>query len=121
MQDDQPPARPKGEYAIVEVLGHRTIIGRISEVARFGATLMSIEPIWQDALLPAALIGGSSIYQLTPCSADVAFARQPRRHYQLPPSIQATVPAPPAPMLEHRDEDDDEAPDWAPDFLRGME
>lgn len=89
-----PLPRPEGEYAIVEVLGHRTIVGRIREVERFGAKLLAIEPIWQDALLPAVLIGGGSIYQMTPRSPDVAFVRQPRQHYQLPPSIGATVPAP---------------------------
>ncbi len=119
MDDQQTTPRPAGEYAIVEVLGHRTIIGRVSEVQRFGAALMAIEPIWQDALLPAVLIGGASIYQMTPCSAEVAFARQPRQHYSLPPSIRATVPEPPIAALEHHAEDDDDEGDpIAPDFLR---
>ena len=112
------PAHPAGEYAIVEVLGHRTIVGRISEVQRFGATLMAIEPIWQDELLSAVLVGGGSIYQLTPCSAAVAFELQPRQHYQLPPSVAVTVPKPPIAALERVDDDDDDAPEFAPDFLR---
>lgn len=88
------PARPEGDYAIVEVLGHRTIIGRISEVERFGTKFLAVEPIWQDAFLPAVLIGGASIYQLTPCSAKTAFARQAKYHGELPPSIGAIVPRP---------------------------
>ena len=88
------PARPEGEYAIVEVLGHRTIVGRTSEVERFGTKFLAVEPIWEGALLPAVLIGGASIYQLTPCSAEVAFVRAPKHHHQLPPSIAVTVPKP---------------------------
>jgi len=86
------PSYPAGEYAIVEVLGHRTLVGRVAEVERFGTKLLAIEPIFKDALLPAALVGGSSIYQFTSCSAEIAFARQPRERYQLPTSISATLP-----------------------------
>lgn len=86
-------ALPPGEYAIVEVLGHRTIIGRVEEVERFGTKLMSIEPLFAGDLLPAVLIGGSSIYQFTPCSAATAAARQPRQQWQLPASIRAALPA----------------------------
>jgi hypothetical protein len=95
-------ALPPGEYAIVEVLGHRTIIGRVEEVERFGAKLMSIEAVFNGALLDAVMIGGSSIYQFTPCSPEVAEARQPKEDWQLPPSIRAVLPiaALPAPAFE---------------------
>jgi hypothetical protein len=43
---------PPGEYAIVELLGHTTIVGRIGEVERFGAKMMAIEPLFAGALLP---------------------------------------------------------------------
>lgn len=99
---------PEGEYAIVEVLGHRTIIGRIAEVERFGTKFLAVEPLWQDAFLPEVLIGGSSIYQLTRCSAETAFKQQPKAHYQLPPSVAVTVPKPPAPALPSFVEDEDE-------------
>ncbi|MDR7257832.1 hypothetical protein J2X47_002012 [Sphingomonas sp. BE270] len=95
-------ALPPGEYAIVEVLGHRTIIGRVEEVERFGAKLMSIEAVFNGELLDAVMIGGSSIYQFTPCSAEVAEARQPKEDWQLPPSIRAVLPvaALPAPAFD---------------------
>jgi hypothetical protein len=108
---DQPPA---GEYAIVEVLGHRTIVGRVEEVERFGTKLMSIEPLFQGQLLAAVLIGGSSIYQFTPCSADVAALRQPKENWQLPASIRAALPPEMLPAPEH--EDVEEA-DFEPSFL----
>jgi hypothetical protein len=83
---------PQGEYAIVEVLGHRTIVGRVEEVERFGTKLLSIEPLFQGQLLEAVLIGGSSIYQFTPCSAATADVRQPKHNWQLPASIRAVLP-----------------------------
>ena len=102
---------PKGEYAIVEVLGHRTIVGRIAEVERFGTKFLAVEPLWQDAFLPEVLVGGSSIYQLTRCSAEIAFRQQPKAHYQLPPSISVTVPKPPIAALPAPDFDDDDDDD----------
>lgn len=83
---------PAGDYAIVEVLGHRTIIGRVEEVERFGTKLMSIEPLFNGHLLAAVLIGGSSIYQFTPCSAETAAKRQPKNAWQLPASVAAVLP-----------------------------
>ena len=95
-----PTPLPDGEYAIVEILGHRTLIGRVEEVERFGAKLMSISPIFKGDLLPAVLIGGGSIYQFTPCSKETAEARAPKEDYYLPTSIRATLPmtALPAPV-----------------------
>lgn len=103
---------PSGDYAIVEVLGHRTIVGRVEEVERFGTKLMSIEPLFNGALLEAVLIGGASIYQFTPCSVETAAARQPKHDWQLPASIRAVMPPEllPAPSFEDEDQ-------FAPDFL----
>lgn len=97
---------PVGEYAIVEVLGHRTLVGRITEVERFGAKLMSIEPLFAGNLLPAVLIGGGSIYQFTPCSADVAWTKGAKQEWELPTSIRVTLPPEALP-----------APEFAPAFL----
>lgn len=108
---DQPPA---GEYAIVEVLGHRTIVGRVEEVERFGTKLMSIEPLFRGQLLSAVLIGGSSIYQFTPCTPEVAALRQPKSDWQLPASIRAALPPEMLPAPETGDIED---ADFAPSFL----
>lgn len=90
--DVEPVELPSGEYAIVEVLGHRTIVGRVEEVERFGAKLMSIEPMFKGELLPAVMISGASIYQFTPCSAATALSRAPKDSWQLPASIRAVLP-----------------------------
>jgi hypothetical protein len=105
---------PAGDYAIVEVLGHRTIVGRVEEVERFGTKLMSIEPLYQGQLLPAVLIGGSSIYQFTPCTAEVAALRQPKNDWQLAPSIRAALPPE---MLPAPEPDQIEEAEFEPEFL----
>lgn len=119
-QAGDPQQYPEGTYAIVELFGHQTIVGRINEVDRFGTKFMAIEPIYLGKLLAPVLQGGSSIYRCTPCSAEVAFNRGARETYHLPESIRATLPAHllPAPAdgdeRDHRDDaevdDDDELP-----------
>ena len=100
---------PDGEYAIAEILGHRTLIGRVTEVERFGSKLMAIEPILAGKLLPPVLIGGGSIYQFTPCSKERAAERAPTEEYYLPVSIRAALPpsALPAPSLDDLADDID--------------
>lgn len=83
---------PDGEFAIVEVLGHRTLVGRVAEVERFGTKMLQVEPFFADAMLGPIMLGGGSIYQFTPCSAETAYARRPQRTWQLPASVAATVP-----------------------------
>lgn len=115
MSDEaSPPTLPAGEYAIVEILGHRTLVGRVEEIERFGSKLMQIEPLFGSKLLPAVLIGGGSIYQFTPCSAETAALRQPKSDWQLPASIRAALPQS---ALPSPDGDEDEEVDFAPAFL----
>lgn len=82
-----------GEYAIVELFGHTTLIGRINEVERFGAKMLAIEPVFAGTLLPAIYHGGAAIYRLSPCSRELAWNRQHTDTWQLPPAIRAIVPA----------------------------
>jgi hypothetical protein len=81
-----------GDYAIVELFGHTTLVGRIAEVERFGTKMLAIEPLFNGTMLPVVFHGGAAIYRLTPCSAEVAHDRQPTQGYQMPPSIMAIVP-----------------------------
>lgn len=84
---------PAGDYAIVEALGHRTLVGRVAEIERFGTKMLQIEPLFGDFMLAPVLLGGGSIYQFTPCAAQTAWARRPVHAYQIPASVAATVPA----------------------------
>lgn len=95
---------PEGEYAIAEIMGHSTMIGRFAEVERFGTKMLSLEPIWENGLLPAVFVGGSSLYRFTPCSREVAFSRQPKQRYQLPDAVRATLPPEVHPALPAPDE-----------------
>lgn len=85
---------PPGDYAIVEFMGHQTLIGRVAEVTRFGAAMLQIEPIFAGALLPPVLQGGSAIYRFTSCTAAIAFARAPKatQRYALPDVLRAVMP-----------------------------
>lgn len=114
MTSDTPvaPPLPDGDYAIAEIMGHSTMIGRYAEVERFGTKMLAIEPIWEDALLPAVFVGGSSLYRFTPCSKEVAQKRQPRSRMYLPDALRATLPpetptALPVPRREEDPERDD--------------
>lgn len=115
MSDAQPISAldmPAGDYAIVEALGHRTLIGRVDEVDRFGTKMLQIEPLFGDVMLPPVLLGGSSIYQFTPVSPEVAFRKRPTTRYSVPEAIMAIIPAAalPAPHPSFLDdEEDDEA------------
>ena len=95
MQPDAatPHDMPPGEYAIVELFGHTTLVGRIAEVERFGTKMLAIEPLFNGELLPTGFYGGASIYGLTPCSVEIAAARAPRHLYQLPVALRSIVPA----------------------------
>ena len=88
-----PESMPSGEYAIVEMLGHRKMVGRITEAERFGATFLSIEPLYCGQLLNAVLVAGASLFQVTPCTAETALTRQARYRYDLPPAVAANLPA----------------------------
>ena len=109
---EAPELLPEGEYAIVEIFGRRTLVGRVTEVERFGAKLMSIEPLFQGKMLEAVLIGGGSIYQFTPCSREQAAKRCPTHAYQLPASVLAALPPAmlPAPSDIDVDDEDEDLP-----------
>lgn len=105
------PAAPlPGDYAIVEVLGHRRYAGRVSEVQRFGATFLQIEPLFRDVLLPPVLIGGSSLYQFTACSVAIAWEHRALDSYYLQGGL-GYVAAALTPSLEPPE------PEFKPRFL----
>lgn len=49
---------PPGDYAIVEALGHRTLIGRVTEIERFGTKMLQVEPLFCDVIAHLALMRG---------------------------------------------------------------
>lgn len=99
---------PLGQYAIIELFGHQTLVGRIEEVERFGTKMLSVEILFRNELLPAALHGGAAIYRLTACPADVAWSKQHTEEWHLPVAVRSTLPptALPAPPAFIEDYDD---------------
>lgn len=106
-------ALPDGPYGIVELMGHTTLVGRVTEVEKFGTKMMGIEVLFGGQLLPLILQGGPSIYRFTPCEREIAWKaqRRPDQLWSLPEPIRAIVPAAllPAPVqasTAYRDEGD---------------
>ena len=105
-----PVEYPEGEFAILELFGHTTLVGRIAEVERFGTKMLAIEPLFNDALLPVSFHGGAAIYRMQPCSVEVAFAVQPRHGYQLPPIYRLQLLPHDTRSSVVTDDDDDDHP-----------
>ena len=42
-------ALPEGQYAIVELMGHTTLVGRVTEIERFGTKMLGMRPSSPDS------------------------------------------------------------------------
>ena len=64
-----------GEYAIVELFGHTTLVGRVAEVERFGAKMLALEPIFAGTAerVTSAGFGHGAEWGLMGFSIIVAF------------------------------------------------
>lgn len=66
------------EWGIVELMGHVTLAGRVSEVKRFGVELGRVDvPDMSPGADPSATnkthyFGGQSLYRYTPCDEQTA-------------------------------------------------
>ncbi|WP_428673617.1 hypothetical protein [Reyranella sp.] len=117
-------ALPDGIYAIVEIMGHQTLVSRVTELERFGTKMMGIEVLFGGTLLPVVLQSGSSIYRFTQVSPAAAWKAQHTSTcvWSLPAPIQAIVPPAllPAPTSSaprpYDDGGDDDPDDDGPHF-----
>jgi len=91
---------PKDQFAVVEIFGHRSHAGRISEVEQFGTKRLRID-VPRDGDFEAGFTshfyGGASIFSMTPC--DLATVMRINKPYR------------PAGMLSYAAEDDRDALD----------
>ena len=63
------------QYARVEIMGHRVVVGRVSEVTRFGVSFCAVEPVDKDGNFEARqLYGGASVFCLTELDRATAIA-----------------------------------------------
>ena len=66
-------------FAVVEVMGYQVYAGRVSTAQVFGASFCQIEvPETHAGPAFTVLIGGASIYRLTPCSEEETLRLAPR-------------------------------------------
>lgn len=98
-------------WAIVELMGHRRLGGRVGEAEAYGAKLLRLDVPktgTSDEWIATQFYGGSAIYCVTPCDEEtarrVAASNQPApvHHWQLP--------AAPSADGGGGDDDDDEVP-----------
>jgi len=98
---------PFETWAIVELMGHVRLAGRLTEENRFGTALGRIDiPTGGDEFI-TQYFGGGSVYRITPTDEEtarqVAKAARPQPIYRL-----ALSPAP----AHHVDDHDDDDPDF---------
>lgn len=59
-------------WAIVELMGHVRMAGRLSEEERFGAKLGRLDIPRADGSFLTQFFGGGSVYRITPVSEELA-------------------------------------------------
>ena len=78
-------AEPLDTFAIVEAMGHRTLIGRITEATIAGKAMLHVATIaGGEHYLPP-----ESLYCLTPCTREQAERAASRHWGGLPPALAA--------------------------------
>ena len=86
-----------GTWATVEMLGHRSVVGQLSEVTVAGAPMLRIEVPTEP---PGVVIAApASLYCITPITEDAARARHAKRP-ELPYPVEVS------PFDEYVDDDD---------------
>jgi hypothetical protein len=71
MADEQPKF---DHWAIVEMLGHRQLAGRVTEQTIAGVGFLRVDVPRKDGAEVTKLISPKSVYALTPCTEEVARA-----------------------------------------------
>lgn len=107
---------PAALWAIVELMGHRRIAGRVSEEQRYGVTLLRVDEPRADGSFRSSLYGGASLYGVH--FVEEHEAREAAKHASPRPFSwildRAALPAPAArtgfdePGDDPHDDDDDE-------------
>jgi hypothetical protein len=96
-------------WAVVEIMGHVRVAGRVSEEARFGTVLLRVDIPTDDTFM-TRYFGGSSIYSLSPCTEEIARSvaayrtAEPVYRYELP-QLQAATSVPVAVRNSYEEEE----------------
>lgn len=103
IDETSPAIPPAGEWVFLEVMGHRSHYGLLTEIERFGAKMSRIDVFGVGATEPEAthFYGGPAIFSITPTTEETC--RQQTDRWKPRP---ATVKSLPPPDDDDRDDDD---------------
>lgn len=91
--------KPYEGFAIVELMGHRRLGGRVSQAEQYGVAMLRVDVPGDDGeIVGTQFCGGSSIYALTPCSEEAA--RAVAKSNRVEPVARWELPALEAPSVE---------------------
>lgn len=100
---DDAQAAPFETWAILELMGHVRIAGRITEEERFGTKMGRCDiPGPDDTIYATQYFGGASVYRMTPTTKEIA--TQVALQYQPRPATALTH----SPISHDDDHDTDE-------------
>ncbi len=74
MRDTKGTRPPFESWAVVELMGHVKLAGKVTEQEVFGAKLGRVEIPQRDGTWVTQLFGGASVYRISPVSEEVARA-----------------------------------------------
>lgn len=100
-------------WAVVELMGHRKLAGRVSQVTQYGTAMLRLDVPGPDGQVAATqFYSSSAIYCLTPTTEEIAVAfawtrkPEPVAAWEL---LSLPAPARSAGRRDHAGEDDDDA------------
>lgn len=105
MSAPPPPPTSPDEWAIVEIMGHRQHVGRISEVTRFGTVLLRVDQPAGDGFA-TTYVGGAALYAVHVVTEERARATAARMADPRPPEPAGFRPRPALEHRQHEMEDD---------------
>jgi hypothetical protein len=101
-------------WAVVELMGHRKLAGRVSQVTQYGAAMLRLDiPGPNGQTVATQYYTSAAIYCLTPTTEEIAVgvARtrvpEPVQRWELPPPS-PPPPSPPSPPVREFGEDFDD-------------
>lgn len=80
----EPETKGFYQWALVEIMGHQSVVGRCSEEQIAGATLLRVDVPDGEAFV-TQYVGGGSIYRLRVLSEEVARRLSAKRRDHVPP------------------------------------
>ncbi len=80
------------EWAVLELLGHVRLAGKVSEANLFGTALGRIDIPKRDGGFVTQYFGGGSVYRITPVTEEIA--RAVAEHHEPEPVHRWELPAP---------------------------